>query len=228
MSDTQVSEQQSTPQSAPQASPVVQTEFQFEQTGHPSLDYALRYLGKQGIGPEHPAVLAAQKGSWEAMDVLAKERNLDQDVLNLGKFGFQDLQGKQQAQAAGFQSELDATAKQAGLADWAAVREFAKANATPDELKAVNDVLAKGDAAAKLLAQALAQRAASVPTNRDGAAATKPSATTVAPVAGAVTQEQYNKSLIELQRKHGVRYSLTPEFRSLVESRLAARARGIN
>ena len=214
---------------APVAPPTVtiQTEYQFEATGHASLDYALRYLGKQGIGPDHPAVVAAQQGNWSAMDVLAQERKLDTDVLALGKSGFTELQSKQQAGVTAFHGELDKAAKDAGLADWNAVKAFAAANSNPEELKAVNAVLAKGDAASKLLAQALIQRAASVPANRDGATAVKQGASTVPPTTGAVTAKAYQEGVIALQSKYGVRYAQTPEFRALAESRLAARRAGL-
>lgn len=215
-------------QAAPAPQVTIQTEFQFEATGNAGLDYALRYLGKQGIGPDHPAVAAAQQGNWSAMDVLAAERKLDADVLTLGKAGFADLQAKQAAAATGFQAELNNVAKQAGLQDWNAVKEFAKTNATPEELQAVNSVLAKGDAAAKLLAQALVQRAASVPINRDGAAATKASASAIPATAQAVTQAKYMESLAALQRTHGLRYSQTKEFQTLVQNRIAAKMRGTN
>lgn len=217
-----------TPQATPaQPSVTIQTEYQFEPTGQAGLDYALRYLGKQGIGPDHPAVVAAQQGNWAAIDVLTQERKLDADVLALGKAGFTELQSRQQSTVAAFQGELDKAAKDAGLADWNAVKTFAAANSNQDELKSVNAVLSKGDAAAKLLAQALIQRAASVPTNRDGAAAVKQGATTVPPGTGAVTAQAYRDGVTTLQRKHGPRYTETPEFRALAQGRLAARRAGL-
>ncbi len=220
--------EQQTPQAAQQPATVtIEKEVVvYEPTGNASLDFALKYLGKQGIGPEHPAIQAAQRGEFSALDTLAQERKFDAEVLALGKQGYEALQGANKARQEAFLGTLNGVAKAAGLEDWAAVKTFVAKEATAEELAEINGVLGRGGVAAKLLAESLAARARAVPATKDGRPVAKPGAVP-ATQGTAMTATEYSKQVAKLRATHGYNYSNTKEFVSLQSQRLAAIRAGI-
>lgn len=137
---------------APQDAVVV-----YEKTGDVGLDLALRYVGERGLGPEHPAVQAATKGDFGALEqtlsALGDKAKDFKEYLALAKdaYGRRQAAAKQNAEAAA-KVVYDAVG---GKEQWAAIQPWVAANADEAEKASINAAFKAGGLAAATMAKHL-------------------------------------------------------------------------
>ena len=218
------------PAAAPQPTPNPDTsqEFSYDPTGDAGLDYALNFVGKLGYGDTHPAIMAAQKGDFSLIRAeLATKGVAGSDaVLALAeqaytRFAAEDA--KKSEELAGFAAQAAGSAE-----NWAVVRAWAAAEATPQEKAQVNAALAQGGLVAQGVISQLVnlyQQKHTLP--KDAATVAKPGAAGgSAPAAGPMTAQAYAQAVEQLRQKYGSNTDSTPEYAALQSQRLAARRAG--
>ena len=208
--------------------PSTQEAFVYDSTGDAGLDYALNFVGQQGYGPDHPAMIAAQKGDFSLIhaELAAKGVQGADAVLALAEKAYGAFQEKQQESAAKLQGLAEEAA--GGKDNWNLVRTWASANATPEEKTAVNQALAQGGFIAEAVIKqlvALYSQANTLP--KDAAPAVKPGASPQAGnPTGPMTAQAYAEAVRALHMKMGNRMVDSREYADLQAQRLAARRAG--
>jgi hypothetical protein len=130
---------------------------QYNKTGDPGLDMALSFIGKLGIGPDHPAIVAARQGDFAFIKAeLAGRGDKAQgweQYLSLAEKAFENAQRAAQESTA----KTKAIVEQAvgGAEQWVAIQSWAKANAEPHEREQINYMLNQGGLAAQAAAKLL-------------------------------------------------------------------------
>ena len=218
---------------APAAEPAPADEggpIEYESTGDPGMDLALGFLGKLGIGPQDPAMLAAEQGNfallkaklalmgdkatgWEQIVALGEQQA---KVLAEGKAAA--AKATEDAILSAFGDDREAAAKQ-----WANVKEWAKANAEPAERAAVNAALAAGGIAAKAMAAYLGWLYSKHPS-----AVVEPTVVTKiggnsGNNSGALSPAEYRTEVATLRSKLGQGMDGSQEYAALVARRMAWR-----
>ena len=202
----------------------------YEPTGDPGLDLALDFIGKLGIAPTDPAMVAAEAGDFALqkakLALMGDKAKGWETVTALGEQSFKNLQANRQAETAKTQDAILSVFgedKAAAATEWAKVRDWAKTNAEPHERAAVNAALAAGGIAAKAMASYL-----------NGLYRKHPSAviepTTVTKIGGAASSDsgalspaQYKEAVNILRGKLGGRLDGSPEYKALQARRMAYR-----
>lgn len=197
-------------------------------TGDVGLDMALGFIGKLGMGPQHPAVQAAKTGDFSFIKAhLAgmgdKAVGWEQYVA-LAEKSFDNAKSSAAAKA----SETRKVVEQAvgGAENWQAIQQWAKANADEGERTQINAMLNAGglqaQAAANYLAQMYNQAHDTVKEPADPA---KPTAgRSTAASNGPLSPQEYNAALNELIKKVGAhRVGDSPEYQQLQARRRAFR-----
>ena len=198
----------------------------FEPTGDVGLDMALEFLGKQGFGVEHPAMVAAGNGDFTIIEALLAQKGVQgwDKMVALGKAGLERIAGNQKAETA---KTLDIVTKAVGGAEeWSAIQTWAKANATDEERAAINSQLNAGGLSAKMAATYLADLYG----RANNVNITPPDGTTFKGdgpklTSGPLTAAAYTAAVNELHRKLGGRMEGSPEYAALGQRRLAAMSR---
>ena len=212
----------------PAPNPDTSNEFAYDATGDAGLDYALNFVGKLGYGDAHPAIQAAQKGDFSLIRAeLATKGVAGSDaVLALAeqaytRFAAEDA--KKATELSGFAAQAAGSAE-----NWAVVRTWAAAEATPQEKAQVNAAIAQGGLVAQgVIAQLvnLYQQKHTLP--KDAASVAKPGEVGgAAPTAGPMTAQAYAQAVEQLRQKYGNNTDSTPEYAALQSQRLAARRAG--
>ena len=212
----------------PAPNPDTSNEFAYDSTGDAGLDYALNFVGKLGYGDTHPAMLAAQTGDFSLIRAeLATKGVAGSDaVLALAeqaytRFAAEDA--KKATELSGFAAQAAGSAE-----NWAVVRTWAAAEATPQEKAQVNAAIAQGGLVAQgVIAQLvnLYQQKHTLP--KDAASVAKPGAAgSAATTAGPMTAQAYAQAVEQLRQKYGNNTDSTPEYAALQSQRLAARRAG--
>lgn len=212
----------------PAPNPDTSNEFSYDPTGDAGLDYALNFVGKLGYGDTHPAMLAAQKGDFSLIRAeLATKGVAGSDaVLALAEQAYTRFaadDAKKATELSGFAAQAAGSAE-----NWAVVRTWAAAEATPQEKAQVNAAIAQGGLVAQgVIAQLvnLYQQKHTLP--KDAASVAKPGAVGgAAPTAGPMTAQAYAQAVEQLRQKYGSNTDSTPEYAALQSQRLAARRAG--
>lgn len=212
----------------PTPNPDTSNEFAYDPTGDAGLDYALNFVGKLGYGDTHPAIMAAQKGDFSLIRAeLATKGVAGSDaVLALAeqaytRFAAEDA--KKSQELAGFAAQAAGSAE-----NWAVVRAWAAAEATPQEKAQVNAAIAQGGLVAQGVISQLVnlyQQKHTLP--KDAASVAKPGEVGgAAPTAGPMTAQAYAQAVEQLRQKYGSNTDSTPEYAALQSQRLAARRAG--
>lgn len=212
----------------PTPNPDTSNEFAYDPTGDAGLDYALNFVGKLGYGDTHPAIIAAQKGDFSLIRAeLATKGVAGSDaVLALAeqaytRFAAEDA--KKSQELAGFAAQAAGSAE-----NWAVVRAWAAAEATPQEKAQVNAAIAQGGLVAQGVISQLVnlyQQKHTLP--KDAASVAKPGEVGgAAPTAGPMTAQAYAQAVEQLRQKYGSNTDSTPEYAALQSQRLAARRAG--
>lgn len=214
----------------PEATPNPDTsaEFSYDPTGDAGLDYALNFVGKLGYGDAHPAIAAAQKGDFSLIRAELATKGVPgaDAVLNLAEQAY----ARFAAEDAKKEQELVGFAAQAagGSENWAVVRAWAAAEATPQEKAQVNAALKQGGLVAQGVITQLVnlyQQKHTLP--KDAASVAKPGAVGgAAPTTGPMTAQAYAQAVEALRQKYGSNTDSSPEYAALQSQRLAAKRAG--
>ncbi len=212
----------------PTPNPDTSNEFAYDPTGDAGLDYALNFVGKLGYGDTHPAIMAAQNGDFSLIRAeLATKGVAGSDaVLALAeqaytRFAAEDA--KKSQELSGFAAQAAGSAE-----NWAVVRAWAAAEATPQEKAQVNAAIAQGGLVAQGVISQLVnlyQQKHTLP--KDAAPVAKPGEVGgAAPTGGPMTAQAYAQAVEQLRQKYGSNTDSTPEYVALQSQRLAARRAG--
>jgi len=121
----------------------------YEPTGDSNLDLALAFVGKHGLGPEHPAIAAATQGDFGQIKALLAEKDIAgwDAYVALAEKGYQDQLAREAERVAAIQQIV---AQAAGdEATWQETLAWASANADAHEKEAVNAALEQGGVVAE-------------------------------------------------------------------------------
>lgn len=210
---------------APAPTPPTDAVIVYEKTGDAALDVALRFVGQRGFGPEHPAMQAAMKGDFAALESelgkLGDKASGYQEYIGLAKESF----GRKQAAT---EASAKATAKivhdaVGGAENWNVIQAWAAANADADEKAQLNAAFKVGGVAAASAAAYLAGLYA-----KYGKAAPKSAVKPDASSSGgndstALSPREYAAAVRDLSAKLGTKMETSPEYRALVARRKAYR-----
>lgn len=199
----------------------------YEKTGELGLDMALEFIGNLGYDEKHPAVAAAFNGDFtpiKAVLAINDKAKGWENFVALAERSFADGKAKQEAAA---KERSDAVlAAVGGQEAWSTLLAFAKQEATPEEVAALNKMLAAGPfeaaAAARQIAEAYSRKVGTVvkPASavRPGASRSDAPTTPEAPK----TRRELVKAVEALRRTHGSNFQSTPEYARL-HAQFAAR-----
>lgn len=198
----------------------------YESTNDPALDMALEFVGKFGIGPDDPAMVAAGDGNFALLEAklaaMGDKAKGFEKFLALGKSSYASVQEKAKAEAT--QKAADIYKVVGGEEQWNAIKTWASKNAEPAEQTVVNAALAAGGMQAKAMAFYLSNlydNASGV--NQAGKPAVAPNASANAATSGSLSPRAYTKEVDALARKLGSRMESSPEYKQLQSRRQAWR-----
>lgn len=201
--------------------------FEYEEVpDDPGLNMALAFIGKLGMGPDHPAVQEAVKGNFDFLAAhlaaLGPKAVGYEHIVKLAKASF-DRQVSQTADRASQAREaiLEVTG---GEEQWKEIQKWAGENAEPSEKAAINRMLNAGGIESKMAAEFLRNRYS----ESQGAVIEPKQAVGNVPAngasgaAGALSPAQYQQEMGKLVRQFGATGAgRQPEYKAL-QSRLAA------
>jgi hypothetical protein len=222
--------------SAPPAAPAnpAQTEpgafgeaVTYQSTGDSNLDLALGFVGKHGLGPEHPAIVAATKGDFGPVKALMAEKNVPgwEAHIALAEKGYADhLQAETDKTLAVQNICVNAAG---GEQEWADVLTWASQNAEPQEKEQVNAALAAGGVVAEAVAAFLVNSYRGAPgvTYSPRENAVKPDAARGASAAngGPLSPSEYGRAVADLRARLGTKFEQSPVYRQLQQRRASYR-----
>lgn len=199
---------------------------QYSKTGDPGLDMALGFIGKLGIGPDHPAVKAAQSGDFTFIKAELASRGEKatgwEQFVALAERSYESTVKQAQESAAKTRALVEDAV--GGAENWKEIQAWAKQNADPAERAQINSMLNQGGiaarAAAKLLGELYAQQAAvKEPANAASNVRSKAAASN-----GALSPAEYQTELKALVAKIGAhRVGDSAEYQQLQQRRRAFR-----
>ena len=132
---------------------------QYNKTGDPGLDMALGFIGKLGIGPDHPAIAAARQGDFSFIKAELAGRGEKaqgwEQYLSLAERAFENAQKSAQESTAKTKQIVEQAV--GGADQWVAIQSWAKANAEPEERAQINSMLNQGGLAAQAAAKLLSE-----------------------------------------------------------------------
>lgn len=223
---------ESTPEGTPAGTPPAKAGgegkvvVEYTPTGDASLDMALQFIGEQGLGPDHPAVAAAQNGDFGMLKAHFARTDVKgwEQFIALGEQAFNNRRAREEAKAAETRSVIENAV--GGKEAWSAVQAWAKENAEPHEREAVNQAFAAGGMQAKAMAVYLKELYDNAIGNREPRSnGYDPDRTGNAGTGGgyALTPREYTAEVEKLYRRFGDRVTETPEYRALQSRRMAWR-----
>lgn len=191
----------------------------YEATGYAGLDMALDFIGKLGIGMDHPAMLATKTGDFSLMEAhlasLGDKATGYDKFIALAKDAFTQHSEKTTAKATAINGAIKGV-----LGDsQATVLEWASKNASDAERAEINTMLAAGPvqarAAANLLLGAYQKAGGTViepasATNGNPGNGSAPSQSN-----GPLTNKAFATEVGKLHRQYGAAYIKSPEYRAL-------------
>lgn len=204
---------------------VEETVVEYEPTGDVGLDMALAFVGKAGIGMEHPALKAAITGDFTILKATLAQKGTAgwEQMVALGEAAFERTKAADATKAAELQVLVHTTA--GGADEWALVHQWAADNASPEEKKQINGLLQQGGLSAKSAVNYLVaayNRASNVERNPiDGAANagnSNPGASN-----GPLGPKEYSAAVAQLNTKLGGRVDGSKEYAELQRRRAAYR-----
>lgn len=185
-------------------------------TGDAVLDYAVGFIEQAGISSDSAAFIAAMEGDFSLLQVefLQKGTQGGDKIIAILEQKFAEHSAKQQTHT----QETNKLIFEAvgGEAQWGAIKDWAKKNAEPEEVAAINAAFKQGGAMAKMLAHYLALQfnAANGGANQ-GAPTTKQEASTAIPSTGKLTRAEYTEAVTALRNKVGYNIDSHPEYIAL-------------
>lgn len=216
------------PATVPAADPTTATpaaaqeaqEFTYEPTGYANADYALGVIGKAGIGPEHPAVVAAYDGDFGQLQHLLASKNIPgaDALLTMLKDASDQHSAKTKEESERIAADVHQLA--GGKEQWEAVQQWATQNADDGEKEILNDLFKDTRthkiAATYLLAMYDKAQVPHEPSASVEGARPAP-ASAPAAAAGPLDRKGFADAARELYKKFGDNYTGTPEYAALAK-----------
>ena len=210
------------------AAPAATPEAEFEPTGDPGLDLALEFFASKGIGADHKALLAAQKGDFALLEatlsVMGDKAKGWEKFLALGKRSYETVKTQAEAKVAAAKKDIEDAV--GGAEEWTAIRTWASQAGTEQDRQEATAALRAGGVQAKAMAlylQGVYRKVADIKV--PGKVATD-HASGRAPVSQPMTAVMYADQVQALRSKYG-NIDNHPEYKALQARRAAARAAGI-
>lgn len=214
---------------APAPAPAEPAKTPFEPTGNPGLDLALDFVGGLGLGPEHPAIVAAEEGNFALLEAalgsMGDKAKGWERYTALAKGAWEQV--RQAAEAKAAEQKKAVTDAVGGEETWSKIQTWAAANAEPAEREAVNAALAAGGIAAKAMAQYLKQLYEGAPGTTVLPKQAVPN--DVASPAGnqGLSAKDYAQEVNNLYHRLGGRLDGNPEYAALQARREAGKRAGL-
>lgn len=207
------------------------TIIQYNKTGDAALDMALGFVGKLGIGPEHPAMVAAANGDHSLLkahlaSLGAKAQGWEQYIALAEKSHADGKTAAEAKAAATAQLVHDAAG---GVEAWTEIQSWAKANAEPNERAEVNAALKAGGMQAQAMVAYLKglYEGASGTTVKPAEAVVPAAKPNAGGPGQALTATQYAMEVQALRGKLGHSFNESPQYADLQARRYAGQRKGI-
>lgn len=194
----------------------------FEATGDANLDLALGFLGRQGIGVNHPAVTAATGGDFGPLKAMLAEKGVAgwEAHVALAERAYEAHQT--QANERNAHTAQVCVAAAGGEAEWGQVLQWASTNADDAEKPALNAALAQGGIVAEAVAHYLVGAFRQAPgTSYDAqkSAVNQHAGTAAGSAFTPLSPLEYGKAVAALRGKLGPNFESTQEYASLNQRR---------
>lgn len=192
---------------------------EYEPTGDPGLDYALSFLGKAGYHDDHPAIQAASQGDFGLLKAELASKGIAgwEQALALAERAYETARAEAAKVQAAVQESVTAVAESLGV-DWEAAVEFARENATPEEIETINKMFSD-PYTAKMAALWISHAYSSNP-NTSVPPAREPVKPNAVPAdgntsQGTLTRAEFAAEAGKLHKRFGDAYTTTPEYKAL-------------
>jgi hypothetical protein len=199
--------------------------FEYDSTGDVGLDMALQFVGKVGLGPEDPAMIAAAQGDFSILRAKLASKGVQgwEQYVALGEAAFKKTQEAAKEKTSKLQALVHSEA--GGAEVWAEVQKWASANASPEEKAEINAMLNAGGLQAKQAVRYLTaqyEKAGNViETPADPTANASRANGPAADGKGPLSAAQYVEAVRELNIKLRGRIDGHPEYEALQRRRAA-------
>lgn len=200
--------------------------IEYSPTPDPGLNLALKFVGKLGFGPDHPAMKAAVDGNFDqlkgALTQLGDKAAGWEDMVALAERAYETESTSTKERQAKDQAAIFEVV--GGEANWKAIQTWAGKNAEPHEREAVNKALGMGGMAAKAMAAYLGGLYARASgTVIEGQPVLKPGADRNAGPGTALSPKDYATAVFQLHQKLGGKMEASQEYKQLQMRRQAFR-----
>jgi len=213
-------QQQPTQTPAQSEAPAGDAPIEYEPTGYPGLDVALGFVGKLGIGLDHPAMQATSTGDFSLIKAhlatMGDKAQGWEQMVALAEEAYQQNETKKTETA---QKVSAAVISVAGSPEaWNEMKAWAQANADQAEKDAINAMFDAGPIQARMAAMYIAEAYRKAPGNT-----VKPNSA-LRQTAGAgqavnsnapLTPGEYAAAVRDLRGKLGNRMDASPEYAAL-------------
>jgi hypothetical protein len=207
------------------------TIIQYNSTGDAALDMALGFVGKLGIGPDHPAMQAAANGDHSLLKAhlasLGDKAKGWEQYIALAEKSHADGKSAAEAKAAATAQLVHDAA--GGVEAWTEIQTWAKQNAEPAERAEVNAALKAGGMQAQAMVAYLKSlyEGASGTTVKPAEAVVPAAKANTGGPGQALSAAQYALEVQALRGKMGYSFNESPAYADLQARRLAGQRRGI-
>jgi hypothetical protein len=201
--------------------------IQYEPSGDAALDMALTFLGKNGIAPDHPAMIAAEGGDFAMLKAHFAALGV-QGAAEMLAMGEQAYGRRNTAAQAAAQAQKDAIFSVVGGEEgWNQIKTWVGANATDGEKAEITAVMQKGGLTAKVMAQWLQGKVNGDPSLPQKPAETRAKGaagkgTPAASTSGALDGQAYRAEVSKLVARLGhTNIDNHPDYKALQSRRMA-------
>lgn len=195
-------------------------EFTYESTGYANADYALGVIGKAGIGPEHPAVVAAYDGDFGQLEHLLASKDVPGATALLAML--KDASDKHSASQKEVGEKIaNSIYELAGSKEnWQAVQAWGAENADDDEKELLNEMFAdpRQSKIAAVYLMSMYDKAQVPHEPQTSVTGARPAVAAAAtPAAGPIDRKEFAAQAQALYRKHGNAYMESSEYAALAK-----------
>lgn len=203
--------------------------YEYDHTDDPGLNMCLDFVGKLGIAPDSPEMVAANNGDFTLLKATLSSNPKAagfENYLFLAERAFND--GKQKHEQRQQEIAQSIYAAVGGEQVWGEIKSWAAANADDAEKASINAALQKGGVEARIVAEWLASKYNGVKSKpaQAVATATQSSGSGAYSSSQMLTADQYGVEISKLHAKHGINYHTTQEYQQLQARRVASKAAG--
>lgn len=197
----------------------------YNASGDAGLDMLLEAAGTLGLGPSHPAMVAAVNGDFDLLALKLEEAEVkgSSRLIALGQKAYNDIAAKTKARQ---EADAKAVAEEVGGPErWAEVQKWASENADDNEKAEIKAALGKGGLQARMAASwlnSLYGRASGVSDEGTGKAVAKDAKGTPA-ANGALSPREYAKAVAEARIGFKGDFENSSKYKDLQARRMAYR-----